>query len=171
MAFRKVKADLSRATGADFDVKMEAVKMYEGGKGCPAIASYFGVAQTSVRKWLTRSGAAIRGHAEAVKLAHPVDAGQAQEIVRRYLNNESTSSLAREFNVDTHTITARMNSMGVTQRSLANAQRLRADANPLRVEAIRLRNKGIGVREIGRRLGVSHPCIRKYLRPRGSDAP
>lgn len=91
------------------------VTMYTAGSSVKSLARDFHVDEKTVRAALLRNDVSLRGRAGHRK--HFLSKAQQKSLVRRYIDGESTESLAEAFGMPPGTVSARLRDLGVELRS------------------------------------------------------
>lgn len=133
------------------------VEWYERGESTRRVGRRFGVSKTTVRKVLKRMGVQARGKDEPWKLMK----AEQDEVIRRYLNGEGSTTIARDYPINSSTICSLMKREGFL-RTVSEDERLHREQ-----ESVERYLNGERVRAIAKDLLVSRKAVERYIRKAG----
>ena len=140
----------------------DVVRRYLEGKSTIQLGKAYGVAAPTIRQLLKRQGVTTRSNSEAlggIPVSHHAD------VVKRYLEGESTLQLGKAYGVSNVTISNLLKRQGIAARSISEAR----GGIPVtqHSEVVERYLEGENTAQLGKAFGIAPTTIRSILKSEG----
>jgi transposase-like protein len=160
VAFKKVKADLRKAQGADVDPKAEAVRLYQEGRSTTEIGQQLNVGGTTVWKWLHGRGVKRRTRSEAIALSKAPSKEILAKARAAYSAGATMDTIAHLLEIDAATVRRYLKRQGVQVKSAVEVNAPDPHAMAL---AVKKYQSGESLDAVGRAMGISGVSVLRWL--------